>query len=137
MSGTSTRDAARLLMLLTEFGHVVTRGMTSITPAPELVDNAPLFVLSCIEVEGPQRPRELAAAMGMTTGGLSKLLDRMEELGVVIRQRGLVDGDRRAVIVSNTELGSETLQRVTKQIEDRLPETRHLVQEITALLETE
>jgi DNA-binding MarR family transcriptional regulator len=100
-------------MLLAEVGYAFTRAMEEVAPVPELVTNSHLLVLSHIELEGPRRPRDLAGAVGMSTGGLSKLLDRMEELGVVERRRGLVDGDRRAVVVSNTELGSEMIRRVT------------------------
>ena len=133
--GHSTQDTARLLMLLAEFGSTVSRAMAAVVPEPELVGNAPLLVLSHIEVHGPQRPNDLAAATGMTSGGLSKLLDRMEDLGVVHRERGSVRDDKRAVVVGLTDHGHELMRAITEELAAHLPQTKAIVGEIRALVE--
>ena len=133
--GHSTRDTARLLMLLAEFGSTVSRAMAAVVPEPELVGNAPLLVLSHIEVHGPQRPNDLAAATGMTSGGLSKLLDRMEDLGVVHRERGTIQDDKRGVVVGLTEYGHGLMRAITEELAARLPETKAIIGEIRSLLE--
>jgi DNA-binding MarR family transcriptional regulator len=94
-----------------------------------------LLLLSRIELDGPQRPHDLATTTGMTTGGLSKLLDRMEAFGVVHRRPGRVAGDRRAVFVDITDEGREFLRLASAELAERLPETEALVGEIVALLE--
>lgn len=135
MDEQATRATARLLMLLAEFGQTVSGAMAEVAPAPELVGNAPLLVLGQLELEGPQRPHDLATLTGMTTGGLSKLLDRMEGFGTVSRQTGSVPDDHRAVLVSITDRGSEMLRLITLELHRRLPETRALVRAIVEIVE--
>lgn len=132
-----THSAARLLLLLAEFGHTVSRAMTAASGEPELVGNAPILILSSIDLSGPQRPSSLAKLTGLSTGGLSKLLDRMQELGVVQREPGSVRGDRRGVLVSLTERGIQLMGVLSGELEERLPETRKLVAEIVTVLDTE
>jgi DNA-binding MarR family transcriptional regulator len=128
--------AARLLLLLAEFGHTVSRAMTAASGEPELVGNAPILVLSSIDLFGSQRPSDLARLTELSTGGISKLLDRMQELGVVRRQPGSVRGDRRGVLVTLTDRGVALMRVLAAELEDRLPETRKLVAEIVSVLES-
>lgn len=135
MSGSPNHAAARLLLLLAEFGESVSQAMTAATREPDLVGNTPILVLSVLDLSGPQRPSELARRTGLSTGGLSKVLDRMEEAGAIRRERGAVSGDRRGVLVSLTERGQALLRVLTTELTKRLPETRRLVGEISAVLE--
>jgi DNA-binding MarR family transcriptional regulator len=60
--------------------------------------------LRCLDVLrglGPTTPTTLAVAVGMTTGGLSLALDRLEAAGYVTRRPNA--NDRRSVIVEPTE----------------------------------
>jgi DNA-binding MarR family transcriptional regulator len=60
--------------------------------------------LRCLDVLrglGPATPTTLAGAVGMTTGGLSLALDRLEAAGYVARRPN--SNDRRSVIVEPTE----------------------------------
>jgi DNA-binding MarR family transcriptional regulator len=60
--------------------------------------------LRCLDVlrgVGPSTPTTLAGAVGMTTGGLSLALDRLEAAGYVTRRPNA--NDRRSVIVEPTE----------------------------------
>ena len=134
MSETSD-TTARLLLLLAEFGETVSQAMKEATGEPDLVGNAPIRVLATLELSGPQRPADLAELTGMSSGGLSKLLDRMEEAGAIERVQGAVPGDRRGVLLSLTERGQALLRRLTKELAERLPETRRLVAELAAVLE--
>lgn len=129
----SARDTARLLMLLAEFGSAMSQAFKQVAE-PELIDNAALLVLGRVELEGPKRPHDLAAEIGMTTGGMSKLLDRMEGLGVVRRRRGEVPDDGRAVVVAITDTGSDVLDRIAEELGAALPQTRALVREMVELL---
>jgi DNA-binding MarR family transcriptional regulator len=60
--------------------------------------------LRCLDVLrglGPTTPTTLASAVGMTTGGLSLALDRLEAAGYVTRRPN--SNDRRSVIIEPTE----------------------------------
>lgn len=129
------QDTARLLMLLTRFGSSLSVAFAQVAPSPDLVDNGPLLVLSSLELDGPQRPHDLAETLGMTTGGVSKLLDRMEELDVVTRRRGVVPDDRRAVVVEITPAGRHMMRRITEALAAAVPQLGPLVREISSLVE--
>ena len=135
MGETSEHSTARLMLLLAEFGETVSQAMKEATGEPDLVGNAPIRVLATLDLSGPQRPADLAELSGMSSGGLSKLLDRMEEAGAIERVRGAVPGDRRGVLVSLTERGQVLLRTFTEELALRLPETKRLVAEIAAVLE--
>ena len=64
-----------------------------------------LYLLQRIP-EHAARPSDLANALTMTTGGMTKRLDRLEKAGMVRRDRDPVD--RRGVVVVLTELGLRT-----------------------------
>jgi DNA-binding MarR family transcriptional regulator len=58
------------------------------------------------------RMGELAAAVLFSTGGLSRLLDRLERDGLVVRER--TPDDRRGVYAVLTEAGFARLQQASK-----------------------
>lgn len=69
--------------------------------------------MRCLELlyaPEPLSPGELAAAAGMTTGGVTTAIDRLERAGYVTRERD--SADRRRVTVRPTELAD----RLTGQI---------------------
>ena len=59
--------------------------MAEVAPDPELLNNISVIVLCSLDVDGPRRPGELQELTGLSSGGVSKLLDRMEHAGVVKR----------------------------------------------------
>lgn len=54
-------------------------------------------VLNLLDLHGSAKPGELARLTGMTTGGVTMALDRLEKAGFVRRERN--PDDRRSVIV--------------------------------------
>jgi DNA-binding MarR family transcriptional regulator len=69
--------------------------------------------LRCLDVlrsTGPTTPTELAAAVGMTSGGLSLALDRVERAGYVTRRPNPLD--RRSVVIEATA----ELSRVEREV---------------------
>ena len=53
--------------------------------------------LNLLELRGPQSPGQLSAALGLTTGATTRLVDRLAEAGYV--DRGADPSDRRKVTV--------------------------------------
>ena len=135
MSDSQEQATARLLLLLASFGHTVSSAMAKATGEPDLVGNTPILIMSSIELAGPKRPSELTEVTGLSSGGLSKVLDRMEALGAISRKRGVVPGDGRAVLVSLTERGHRLIRSMRKELTARLPESRALVAEIARVIE--
>ena len=54
-------------------------------------------VLNLLDLHGSAKPGELARLTGMTTGGITMALDRLEKSGFVRRERN--PDDRRSVII--------------------------------------
>lgn len=135
MAEFSHHSAARLLLLIAEFGQTVSDAMRAAVGEPELIGNHPVLILSSLDLSGPQRPSDLSKLTGLTSGGLSKLLDRMEELGTIRREPGTVAGDRRGVLVSLTKHGAKVVRLLAAELAERLPETRELVAEMAGVLE--
>ena len=77
--------------------------------------------LRCVDVltsAGSQKPGELAAAVGLTTGGLSIALERLERVGYIRRRRHTTD--RRSVIVEATDKAHAVDEEVFGRIERRM-----------------
>ncbi len=72
--------------------------------APEVVDRFALMVLA----QGWARPSWLSDELRLSPAGTSSLLERLEAAGLVAREAGALDTDRRAVIVHLTPKGRRT-----------------------------
>ena len=59
--------------------------------------------LRCLNLlaDGPAKPNHIAKSLGLTTGSVTSLLDRMEKINLVERQRD--PNDRRGIIVHPTK----------------------------------
>jgi DNA-binding MarR family transcriptional regulator len=125
----------RLLLLMAEYGHVVNAALADVTADPELVNNVTIVVLCTLDLDGPRRPGVLQEVTGLSSGGVSKLLDRMEQAGVVKRTYGGVPGDNRGVLVSITRRGRTLAGKFAGAMAGRLPEPRAIVKDVAAALE--
>jgi DNA-binding MarR family transcriptional regulator len=78
------------------------------------------------EAEGPTVGR-LAELLVLRHHSAVGLLDRLEARGLAVRTRG--DGDRRQVRIRLTELGAETLRRLSRLHQEELRNTGPLLVE--------
>lgn len=71
-------------------------------------------LMSWLEVEGPQRPRmaELAELVGVTSGGVTRVIDRLILRGWVEREQP--PGNRRVIYAKLTDEGRRMLARTRK-----------------------
>ena len=99
-------------------------------------------VLGLLRVRGARRPRDLQAAIGQTSAGVTNLLDRLEKRGLVARQTAPDDG--RAIQIVATRAGlklAEELEalesRHQKHVLEQLSQEqkRTLKKDLDALLE--
>ncbi|HEX2682086.1 MAG TPA: MarR family transcriptional regulator [Candidatus Dormibacteraeota bacterium] len=77
--------------------------------------------LRCVDVltsVGPQKPTELAAAVGLTSGGLSIALERLEKAGYIRRRQH--EHDRRSVVVEATVKAHSVDEEIFGRIEQRM-----------------
>ncbi len=74
--------------------------------------------MRCLDVltsRGPLRPSDLAAAVRLTSGGLSIALERLERAGYVSRRPHV--SDRRSVLVEATEKAHQVDEEIFGDIE--------------------
>jgi len=64
--------------------------------------------------EGPRRSGELRDELGMTTGGMAKLLKRLEDEGRIVREHATTD--QRVVIVTLTDAGMSVLRHAGAEL---------------------
>jgi len=74
------------------------------------INRTDLRCLDILDLAGRQTAGELATRMGMSTGAVTAMLDRLEKTGYVRRLRD--PGDRRRVLVEPTELAGERGQEI-------------------------
>lgn len=116
------RRAIDVLLTFSEFGLLVTRRLEAIAPDPELVRNSPLITLAVLAIDGPRRPTDLQERTGLSSGGMTKALQRLEDLGLVLRESGTDPNDGRAVRVSLTTHGHQLLEDLGRAFAE-VPET--------------
>lgn len=127
-------DLLAVLLRFAEFGRRMTIAIEDAIRDPDLARNSPLIVLTTLRLEGPQRPGDLQERTGLTSGGVTKLLQRLEQDGLVARHHGRVPGDRRAVVVTLTDEGNEHLGQVARDFGRHFHEVEGFTREATELV---
>jgi len=65
------------------------------------ISRTDLHLIDRLRSDGPQKPSQLARSVGLTSGGLSIALERLERIGYIRRSQH--PDDRRSVLVQATE----------------------------------
>lgn len=65
------------------------------------ISRTDLHLIDRLRSEGTQKPSQLASSLGLTSGGLSIALERLERIGYIRRSQH--PDDRRSVLVEATE----------------------------------
>ena len=86
--------------------------------------------LATLDHLGPCRPRLLADVLHLTSGGASRLIDRLEQAGHVERSRDAVAHDHRGVVVAITPSGVDHLSGLLEPMAARLDDVLGLVRAI-------
>jgi DNA-binding MarR family transcriptional regulator len=128
--------AERLVLQLASLGNGVSAAMAASTGEPDLVGNAPLQVMCLLDLDGPTRPSAITEVVGLTSGGTTKLLDRLETAGMIERSYGVIEDDHRGVQVSLTDEGRQMVRTAASALVDHLPDVSDLVKSVVVLLDT-
>ena len=82
--------------------------LTNQTAAVELgIHPTDLQVLNLLDLKGPMTPKALASLTGLTTGGVTVVLDRLERQKLIARRKHPTD--RRSLLVEIPEEGMARL----------------------------
>lgn len=128
-------QARRLLLLFAQLGAVVSAALKERVERG-LVSNVEVLVITELDIRESLRPADLQALTGMTSGGVTKLLDRLEEAGVISRAYGQVQGDRRGVRVELTADGRAVASQLVAGLISQMDAIRTAVDEIQEVVTT-
>jgi DNA-binding MarR family transcriptional regulator len=129
-------SAERLTLELAQFGTSISAAMGAATGLPDLMGNTPLLVLCLLDLDGPARPSAIGAVVQLTSGGTTKLLDRLEQAGLILRRYGVLEDDHRGVLVELTDDGRRTIRSAAQALIDHLPEAVSMIKSISALVDS-
>jgi DNA-binding MarR family transcriptional regulator len=124
----------RILLAMSSLGRQVTEAIAEQVGDHELATNTPILVLTSLWLNGAQRPRALQELARLTSGGMTKQLDRLEQLGLLERAFGQVQRDRRAIMVSLTPDGRRLAEQIAEAVDSKLAQMHALVLELETLL---
>jgi DNA-binding MarR family transcriptional regulator len=110
-----------MLHAVARYGAALTSAVAERIGQREFVDNTVILLLFDLYDGTPRRPTEIGRATGLSSGGVTKLLDRLEGAGMLAREAGHPDGDRRGVTVVITPAGRRFVEDVAAAIEDQVP----------------
>ncbi|MFD1212691.1 MarR family winged helix-turn-helix transcriptional regulator [Arthrobacter sp. GCM10027362] len=79
-----------------------------------------LVALAHLFNSGPIAPRDLAAMMGITSGSITAMLDRVEKAGFLARTNN--PEDRRSILVSITSAGQDAIQWLYEEFDASIRE---------------
>lgn len=124
MSRESTEDLyERLGELVREFQRAVDQGDDEIARLLD-INRTDLRCLDLLLQRGPSAPSRLSVELGLTTGSVTAMLDRMEKAGYITRTPD--PSDRRKVIVQATpEIAAQAMDAMTPLMEDSAKSMAH------------
>jgi DNA-binding MarR family transcriptional regulator len=100
------------LLLFARAGLQISETIGEAVGNEDLVTNVGMITMLLLHRDGPQRPARIAEINGVTSGGATKLLIRLEKRGLVERSAGAVPEDGRAVVVSLTPAGADAVNTI-------------------------
>ena len=120
-------------MIAAGVGSAISEALAEVV-GPDLVGNGPVVALFALDQSGTLRPGQLQELTGLSSGGVSKLLDRLQEAGLVTRDYGVLSEDRRGSVVRLTAKGRRTSRRMAEAVISRTPELRVVLKELEELV---
>ena len=77
-----------------------------------------IICLRRLRLDGPSHPSDLADRVSLSRATVTGIINRLEDRGYVVRDRG--GNDRRRVLVRLTDLGEEIIKDLPLPLHDRL-----------------
>lgn len=107
---------ARALIRLVGTAIFITDAVERLPVEPILKRNAPFVIILSVWRSGPMRPGELGEIVGMSSGGTTKVIDRLQNAGLVTKTKDGGDADGRAVYVDVTDLGRTVAEQLLAEL---------------------
>jgi DNA-binding MarR family transcriptional regulator len=119
-----------LLIRSGRLGAVLSDVMKSALKNPELSDNVSVVILCELTNHGACRPVQLQRLLDLSSSRITRAVDKLESLGLVRREYGVVADDRRGTVITLTPAGASELAAVIAAIERQAEQVRRLTWEL-------
>jgi len=113
--------SAEMLRAVAEYGAAITSALAERVDDRDLVTNTVILLMFDLYDGTPRRPTEIGLKTGLSSGGVTKFLDRLEAAGLLARSEGHPEGDRRGVSVVITPAGRKFAETVAEEVENQKP----------------
>ena len=124
-----------MLLRIAEYGNLIIDALSRAPDGTLVADNVSILVPCHLELDGPKRPTELAEIIDMTSGGVSKVITRLENAGFAEQARGALYEDKRAVSVGLTDKGHALMRSFDLELGALLSETTVLIKDLNQYVE--
>lgn len=135
--GDST-DAERLLLKIADLGillnNALVRAVDRVGGSRDLIENGVVDVLIRLDLYGPMRPGDVGSITGLSSGGVTKLLDRLEAESLLVRRYGEISGDARGVEIRITRTGARMARDMADAFVTQLDAVEVFVKELDTML---
>jgi DNA-binding MarR family transcriptional regulator len=128
------RDVQLLVLQMTRLAQAMTDAANDVARDPDVVSTMPVTLMFALDMEGPMRPTAVQALTGLSSGGVTKLVERLEQKGLVTRKTGAIEGDRRGVLVELTRRGRNTVRSISDAMASAKKQNDALVDELAQTL---
>jgi DNA-binding MarR family transcriptional regulator len=122
--------ALQFLIRTGQLGEAISAGIAARVGDREIVGNLTVILVAQLYLRGQLRPVEIQEIAGLSSGGVTKLLDRMEDLGLISRAHGQVASDRRAITVTLTDDGRRIARLLAVGLIDRIADVQLTLREL-------
>lgn len=126
-----TRD---ILASADRLDRLLADALRDAVPGQAIVGLAPVRILCELERAGTARPSHLQEHTGLTSGGVTKTLDRLEAHGFVRRSARAFPDDRRGVSVELTREGTAVVAALGAAVLARLAGLRAETEALRGIL---
>lgn len=128
------RNVQQLVLQMTRLSQTMTDAAADVARDPEVVAPMPVALLFALDMEGPMRPTAVQALTGLSSGGVTKLVERLEQKGLLARKTGAIEGDRRGVLVELTRRGRTAVRSMSDAMAAARKDADALAQELVDTL---
>ena len=126
--------ALDVLIILGRLGQSIGDALAAAADT-DLVANTEVLVICSLSLRGPLRPTDIMTLTGLSSGGVTKLIDRLEAGGLVVRALGTYADDRRATRLVLTPHGSQVARDFARALLYEIDAIRRGFAELLAAIE--
>ena len=78
------RNVQQLVLQMSRLSQTMTDAAADVARDPEVVAPMPVALLFALDVDGPMRPTAVQELTGLSSGGVTKLVERLEQKGLLL-----------------------------------------------------